>query len=271
MKFLLGLSLSLCLLAQSTPTRETLLRQRVDEFWKAFLDGKYRRADSLVLEDDKDAFFSWPKKKIFKIETSQVKFTEDGKMAEVMTPVETDEMMVGVGQLRITRPVLTYWKLAEDNWWWFAPKDVVREGGPFGKMLINPSGQPENAQTPIPRAAPVGPTVAELWTKVMPNKTELAFALDRPGTATVEFRNDMPGRVGLLLDIPPREEFMASYEPKDIPGGGVGVLTIQYKPIASALPLKPGVYEFRATVAQTGKTHTIRVTMLDKPAASKPR
>ncbi len=270
MRLLLGLTLSASIWGQEIATRETLLRERINEFWKSFESGQYRKADLLVQEEDKDAFFSWPKKKIFKIETSQVKFTEDGKVAEVMTPVETDEFMVGVGQMRITRPVLTYWKLADNTWWWYLPKNIIRDT-PFGPMNLGGADALKNGSVRMPASATVGPTAADLWKKVLPNKTELQFQLNQASSGAIEFKNDLPGAVGLLLDVPAREEFQVSVSPKEIPRGGVGVVTVKFTPTppGASVPLQPGVYELRVTVAQTGKTHTIRLRMEDPAKAAR--
>jgi hypothetical protein len=238
------------------------LRERVTQFWKAFEEGKYRKADALVLEDDKDDFFSWSKKQIFKQEKSDIKFSEDGKLAEVMTPVDTDEFMVGVGQMRITRPVLTYWKLADGNWWWFHPKNVTRET-PFGKMILGGERDAARGTVDVARVMSKGPTIAELMEKVKANKSELKFQVKQASTQTVEFQNGLPGTVALILDIPPREDFSVTVDPKEIPRGGTGVVIVKYTPgpEGSRQPARPGVYDLRVTVAQTGKTHTIKLTV----------
>jgi hypothetical protein len=246
--------------AQQAPSKEELLRARVNEFWKAFEEKKYRKADALVLEPDKDDFFSWSKKPIFGQQKSDIKFSEDGKLAEVMTPVETDEFMVGVGQMRITRPVLTYWKFEEDNWWWFHPKNIVRDT-PFGKMILGGTTDASGGTRSVNVAIAKGPTLEELWKKVQPNKTEISFQAAKPGEQTIEFFNGMPGSVSLILDVPPREEFHVTVDPKEIPRGATGVVTVKFTPDAAGnqVPFKPGVYDLRVTVSQTGKTHTIKM------------
>jgi hypothetical protein len=246
--------------AQQAPSREDLLRGRVSEFWKAFEEKKYRKADALVLEEDKDDFFSWSKKQIFAQQKTDIKFSEDGKMAEVMTSVDTDEFMVGVGSMRITRPVLTYWKFQDDNWWWFAPKNMVRDS-PFGKWITGGQRDAANPNTSITAMMAKGPNIEDLWKKVMPSKTELSFKASAKGEDSIEFKNELPGDVSLILDIPPREEFEVSVDPKVVPRSGTGVVTVKFTPAApgTRVPFQPGVYDLRVTVAQTGKTHTIKL------------
>jgi hypothetical protein len=260
MKLLAGLLVGLCLMGQ---TREEALRGRVTQFWKAFEEAKYRKADALVLDEDeaKESFFSWPKKQIFKQEPSEVKFSEDGKMARVMTPVETDEFMVGVGRMRTIRPVITFWKLDGDQWWWFQPKNQIIEG-PFGKWALGPTTDPTKPPTENFPAARPRITLEELWKLVTPDRTELKFDIAKAGQQEIQFKNGMSGMIGLILDVPPREELSVSVDPKEIPRGSVGVVTVKYTPMpaGTVVPMKPGVYDLRVTVAQTGKTHTIKLT-----------
>lgn len=260
MKLLLAMVAVGVVLAQQPASREELLRARVSEFWKAFEEKKYRKADVLVLEEDKDDFFSWSKKQIFAQHKSEIKFSEDGKLAEVMTPVDTDEFMVGVGSMRITRPVLTYWKYQDDSWWWFSPKNVVRDS-PFGKWITGGQKDAAQANTSITAMMSKGPSIEDLWKKVQPSKTELTFRLAAKGEGSIEFRNDMPGEIALILDVPPFPEFDVSADPKTIPRGGTGVVTVKYTPVDPGVqvPMKAGVYDLRVTVAQTGKTHTIKL------------
>ncbi len=260
MKLLLALVAVGLVFAQQPVSREELLRARVSEFWKAFEEKKYRKADALVLEEDKDDFFSWSKKQIFAQQKSDIKFSEDGKLAEVMTPVDTDEFMVGVGSMRITRPVLTYWKFQDDSWWWFSPKNVVRDS-PFGKWITGGQKDAAQANTSITAMMAKGPSIEDLWKKVQPNKTELTFKATAKGEGAIEFKNEMPGEIALILDIPPFVEFEVSADPKIVPRGGTGVVTVKYTPAAPGthVPMKAGVYDLRVTVAQTGKTHTIKL------------
>ncbi|MDX2266471.1 MAG: hypothetical protein NW208_00060 [Bryobacter sp.] len=258
--FLLAIGL---LGAQEAGTRESLLRERVTEFWKAFEETKYRKADLLVREEDKDDFFSWHKKPIFKQEKSDVKFSEDGKFAQVMTPVETDEFMVGVGRMRIMRPILTHWKLEAGTWWWFQPKSSIVEG-PFGKWDYGKkTGDGSGNAVPLTTALSRAPKFEDLQKLVTPNKTNVTFSLKNGGQDTIEFRNALPGRVSLLIDQPSREEFQVSVDPKEIPRDGTGVVTVKYTPIpnSTVVPLTAGIYDLRITVAQTGKTFTIQMKL----------
>jgi hypothetical protein len=96
---------------------------------------------------------------------------------------------------------------------------------------------------------------------VQPNKTELTFKATAKGEGSIEFKNEMPGEIALILDIPPFVEFEVSADPKTVPRGGTGVVTVKYTPAAPGthVPMKAGVYDLRVTVAQTGKTHTIKL------------
>jgi hypothetical protein len=113
------------LVGQETPSREEVLRARVISFWKAFEEKKFRKADALVLEADKDDFAAWGKRQIYSQQKSEIKLSEDGKVAEVLTPVETDKLIKfesGAAAVRSTQPVRTFWKFENGSWWWFQPK-----------------------------------------------------------------------------------------------------------------------------------------------------
>jgi hypothetical protein len=240
------------------PEVEAALKARVGKFWDGFVQGKYRLSDAYVADSAKEDFFSWPKKKIKGYTVDAINYTESGREARVMTLVDTSMAMMGVGAMDIKQPVETWWKQEEGEWFWFLPKNQVRET-PFGKMESNPqSGEAALAPTGMMGTMP---DLNKLMSLVKPDRQAVKFELGKAGSEKIEFTNGMPGTVVLTIDTPPGEEITYMLNSKTLPRGGKGYLTINYEPGKLKEKFTRVV---RVGVAQTGKLYPIQVTVEPK-------
>jgi len=241
--------------AKVAPDLEAALKARVGKFWDGFVQGRYRLSDAYVAESAKEDFFSWPKKKIKGYTVDAIHYTESGREARVVTLVDTTMAMMGVGAMDIKQPVETWWKQEEGEWFWFLPKNQLRET-PFGKMESNPkSGEAALVPTGMMGAAL---DLNKLMALVKPDRQNVKFELGKPGSEKIEFTNGMPGTVALTIDTPPGEEITYSLSSKTIPRAGKGYLTIRYEPGNLKEKFTRVV---RVGVAQTGKMYPIQISV----------
>lgn len=241
--------------AKVSPEREAALKLHVSKFWDGFVAGKYRESDKYVAEDSKEEFFSWPKKKIKGYVIDQILYTAGGKEAKVLSLVDTTMAMLGVGTMDIKQPVETWWKEEENEWFWFQPKNQIRET-PFGRMESNR----ESGSAPLSVAGQfnVKPDINALLSSVKPDRQQVNFNLGVEKVEVVKFTNSLPGTVTLTLDSPVSDELKFELSSASISRDGTSNLTITYKP-------KPAGYGEKITksarvgVVQTGKVYEIKV------------
>lgn len=245
------------------PEKEAELKTRVSKFWDGFVAGKYRTSDAYVSDESKEEFFSWPKKKIKGYTIDRILYVKDGKSAKVLTFVDTTLAMMGVGSMDIKQPVETWWREEEDGWFWFQPKNELRDT-PFGKMETNA----KSGDVPLIPTGGINwnPDLNALMNSVKPDRVEVQFVDGQAGTEVVSFANGMPGVVAFTIDSPPAEDITFELKSKTVPRGGVGQLVIAYKPAGkSASITEPVTKIVRVGVAQTGKLYPIRVVVKPKP------
>ena len=244
------------------PEREAELKARVSKFWDGFVAAKYRASDAYVSDESKEEFFSWPKKKIKGYTIDQIFYVEGGKQAKVVTLVDTNLAMMGVGSMDIKQPVETWWRDEDGVWFWFQPKNQMRET-PFGKMESNA----KSGEAPLATANSmyVPPDLKALMSSVKPDREEVRFVLGEEKVETVNFQNGLPGVVTLTIDSPPAEDITFELTSKTIPKGAAAALVVNYKPTAKpAADAEQVVKVVRVGVAQTGKMYAIRVVLEPK-------
>ena len=240
-----------------SPAKEAALKARVGKFWDGFALGKFRQSDAYVSEESKDDFFSWPKKKIKGYKIDKVFYADAGKAAKVVTYVDVNMALMGVGSMEVKQPIETWWRLEKGLWFWFQPKNQTRQT-PFGQMESNPAAG-EAPLVPTGQATQI-PNLDALRTMVKPDRTELHFTLGEPKVETIHFANGMPGTVSLALDTPPSDVFSFQLSPRMVPRDTSASLIVTYKPTTKpADDAEPVVKVVRVSIAQTGKLYEIKL------------
>lgn len=240
-----------------SPAVETALKLRVAKFWDGFALGKFRLSDAYVSEESKDDFFSWPKKKIKGYKIDKVFYADAGKAAKVVTYVDVNMALMGVGSMDVKQPIETWWRLEKGLWFWFQPKNQTRQT-PFGKMESDPASG-EAPLVPTGQATQI-PTLETLRAMVKPDRSELHFTLGEPKVETIKFANGMPGTVSLALDTPPSDELSFELTPRMVRRDTSASLIVTYKPtIKPADDADPVIKVVRVSIAQTGKLYEIKL------------
>jgi hypothetical protein len=241
---------------KASPESEAKLKATVSKFWDGFVAAKFRQSDMQVCESAKDDFFVWPKKQIRGYKIMSIYYSDE-KTAKVVANAATDMSMMGVGKMDIDQPIETWWKIDGENWCWFKPANEIRQT-PFGPMQSNVG----SGQTPlVPNGQIVTPPDQEtIYNAVKPDKTEVRFALGKPGEAVIEVRNSLPGTVGISLDVPPGDDLSFELGSRQIQRNGITKLTIRYQPKTQpAAESEVIVKQARLGIPQTGKIYNIRV------------
>jgi hypothetical protein len=217
------------LFQKAPPEVDEALRARVTKFYQAHVDGKYRRADEVVAEDSKDAFFEARKPHYRKFELSRILYSDEFRKAKVTVICGTD-MLIPLGGMRIPAnvPITTTWKLVDGQWFWYIEPDTGRET-PWGTMKPGPEPAAGASAMPPP-PLPKGNELGALSGMVRVDKSEVRLPADTPGDAEVQVSHRMPGTVSLAMETPTVPGLEVKLDRRELKPGETARLSIHYAP-----------------------------------------
>lgn len=148
--------------AQDTAAGEQQLRQRVEEVYRLFVSGEWRKVEQYVSEDARDLWFAQPKSGIEGFQIKDIKIDPDGKRADVI-------VMATFRVAQVPDPVTMAqrgeWVL-DDGVWYLKVKKV-----PSLYDMFKATGAPSGPQSPfvfeqnpvrLPKTEDGSPTVVRI-------------------------------------------------------------------------------------------------------------
>lgn len=184
---------------KAPPAIDAALRARINVFYQAHVDGKYRLAEPVVAEESKDIFFAMAKPKYLGFEIVRISYTDDKfQTAEAVVNCQANWFLRGEN-LKMNMPATSQWKVVDGQWYvWFAP--VTERKTPFGIMHPGPDGGDGKGGGP---AMPADPKVLaqRILDSVRADKTELMLSSYESVTGEVKVTNGMQGPIKLSVDL----------------------------------------------------------------------
>jgi hypothetical protein len=214
------------LFSKAPPDVDTALRVRIGKFYQAHVDGKPRLAEEFVAEESKDQFYNSKKPKYLSFEILKLDYSENFTKATVTTLVETFVPMVGFANKPMKLPLLSFWKIENQQWCWYLDLE---------KMSITPFGKMGTSPGPAPNAPPPdlskGPDVNAVMRQVTADKTSVVFKRGEASTGEVTITNSMPGSVTVALPDQPLPGIDVSLPVKQLKAGQKAAVVIRYTPL----------------------------------------
>src|SRR5271169_3408696 len=136
---ILGLAQNSEQLDKAPPEVEEALRARVDEYYHAFMEGKFKKAYLLVAEDSADAFLEADKQQYKACETIKIRYSDNFTKATVVESCKGEWKWHGT-VTPTTFPVTSSWKIEDGKWCWsyVKPTQVPSPFSPTGFVPIPP-------------------------------------------------------------------------------------------------------------------------------------
>jgi hypothetical protein len=181
---------------KAPPEVEQALRARVDHFYQAHKESKWRRADEVVHESAKDTFFGAEKVAFRDYKVVSITWDEGYKKARVVVDIDTDFFFPGFGKMAVNRPLASSWMIDAGQWWWYVLQTDDKHG-PFGMRPTDGSGERPSLDK-VWDANAVTPD--QIRKSVRADKNEVTLASHEPSHAEVTIRSVFPGPVTLRLD-----------------------------------------------------------------------
>ncbi|MDZ4799548.1 MAG: hypothetical protein SGI92_15405 [Bryobacteraceae bacterium] len=210
---------------KAPPEIDKALRERVDIFIQAHIEGKFRRAEQVIHADSQDEFYNAEKQRLISYQITKITYSEKFTHATVMSDVELDWATPRTGKIRVKPPMKSVWKLENGQWWWYAPPRVKWET-PFGEMRPAPETAP---------GAPVAPQIRmvdpnAILARVQADKSEIKLDSVKASEDSAHISADIPGEVRLEVQPHRIPGLTVSFENQTIRQGSPATIRFKYTP-----------------------------------------
>jgi hypothetical protein len=193
---------------KAPPPIDEALHARIDQFYRAFMAGKFREAYPLVAEDSQDAFMESSKDAYKACETLKVRYSDNFTKASVLESCKGEWRWHGQ-TIPTQIPLSTNWKIVDGQWYWtyvkptyaanpFSPTGFVRI--PDAKEIAAGGPRPVVPQMPTDGAA----FMRDVLAKVKIDKTTITLRSSVSSHEEVHVRNEMPGTISISVDTLPQ-------------------------------------------------------------------
>jgi hypothetical protein len=218
---------------KAPPPIDEALRARVDQFYEAFMAGKFREAYPLVAEDSQDAFMESSKDAYKACETIKIRYSENFTKATVLESCKGEWRWHGQ-TIPTQMPLTTNWKVVDGKWFWsymkptfapnpFSPTGFVRI--PDEKEIAAGS-KPAGPQVPVdPRAFARG-----VLSQVTVEPSLITLQTSESSHAEVRVRNSMPGSISISVDNLPQPGLKITPAKTQLDAKEETVVTFAYRP-----------------------------------------
>ncbi len=196
------------LFEKAPPPIDEALRARINQFYSAYMAGKFRDAYPLVAEDSQDAFMESSKDTFKACETLKIRYSENFTRASVLETCKGEWRWHGQ-TIPTQIPLSTNWKIIDGQWFWtyvkptyaanpFSPTGFVRI--PDEKEIA--AGGPRTALPQIPTDSAA--FMRGMLAKVKVDKNSITLRSSVSSHEEVHVRNEMEGTISISVDQLPQ-------------------------------------------------------------------
>ncbi|MCS7025597.1 MAG: hypothetical protein NZV14_12425 [Bryobacteraceae bacterium] len=244
---------SLELFSKAPPEIDQALRERVQKFYQAHQEGKFRLADQYVSEASKDTFFEAEKRRCRKFEIVKVSYEADFTRARVVISCETEMLLPPKGLMQVTMPLASSWRVESGQWFWFV--EPRGKESPFGLMK---AGEGPATDLQLPK----GPTPADLRKMIEVEPRELRLSPEEGLVRSLRITNHMQGVVELRLEPLNAPDLKARLDRNQLKPEESATLTIEFTPDKTRLRPAGTTEEVRFAVLPLNQQMAVRLTFL---------
>jgi hypothetical protein len=179
------------------------LRARIDQYYHAFMAGKYKDAYVLVADESQDAFLEADKEQYRGCETIKIRYSDNFTKASVVESCQGEWKWHGV-ITPTTFAIPSSWKIVDGKWFWLYVRPV-KAPFPFSPtgFITVPPAEAEAAKDAT--AASIVPkdlraTAQGILSKVTVDKQTVYIPPDESSHDVIRVHNAMPGVIKLQMD-----------------------------------------------------------------------
>ncbi len=243
---------------KAPPGVEDALRERVNAFYKTWMEGKFRAAEKFVAEDAQDFYYQMQKQKFGGCEIIRIKYERDFNDA-IVTVACKGKWNIQGQELDTTLAHTDFWSIEKDLWVWTTkqPKSVQTPFGTSNYSNIEGSGKMFNAETGIPKDFnSLGQAILK---QVSIDKDAVKLSSFEKSSAVITIKNGINGYIDVSATADNAPKGMTlTFDKTKIPGNSEAKLTISYDP-KDDKAAKAGA-AVRITVEQTSRVYVVGVS-----------
>lgn len=247
------------LMAQAPPHVDKALRDRINRFYLLHQQKQWRAADALVHAESKDAFFSLEKSAFRGFKIVRIAYRENFTNATVVVDIDTDMFFPGFGLMQVNRPLTSFWRFDQNEWWWHVVPVDCKET-PWNLMYCGggPPDIPDGGR--VAAGLPDFPKVlADLKSRIKVDKTEILLPRHEAAEAEVVIANHWESSVHLTVDFPALTGLSLQLDNPHLPSGETTKLRIASRPRPPDAVPGPSQLTARLTVAETGTVIELKI------------
>jgi hypothetical protein len=188
------------LLDKAPPAIDEALRARVDQFYQAFVAGKYKDAYLLVEDASQNAFLEADKQQYRGCETLRTRYSDNFTKAVVVVSCRSEWKWHGI-VTPTTFPITSHWVIENGMWCWHYVKPTQIQF-PFSPTGFVPVPTEETEVKPGAPAIPADMQGAarNILAQVSLDKRAVHVRPDQSSEDVIHVRNGMPGMITLTLE-----------------------------------------------------------------------
>ena len=245
------------LFEKAPPGVDEALRQRVDAFYKTWVEAKFRAGEKYVADDAQEVYYSMQKQKFGGCEIIKVKYERDFNDA-IVTVACKGKWNIQGKELDSILAHTDFWSIEKELWVWTL-KPVKTVETPFGTSHygnIEGSTGLFNKETGLPKD--FNALGGEILKQVSVDKQQVQLSSFEKATAVVTIKNGLNGYTDIRADADNAPlGFTMKLDKTKIPAYGEAKLTLSYEPKDKSAKATATV---RITVEQTSKVFPVVVT-----------
>ncbi len=215
---------------EAPPEVDAALRARINTFYQAHVDGKFRLADQVVADDSKDLFFAAPKQRYSSFSITRINYSDHFTKADAVVMCGGEWLARGQ-RMKVNMALPSKWKLENGQWFWYA-EPVTEVKTPFGTMHSGSSPAETGKSSAMP-AIPADPQAAAraILAAVKTDKRELMLSSYEKVEGEVKITNGLMGPIKLRADIDGRFPGLTfELDKSELKAGEVATLKITCDP-----------------------------------------
>jgi hypothetical protein len=256
---------------------EQALRARVDQYYQAFVAGKFKQAYLLVADDSQDAFLEADKQQYKACEILRIRYSPDFTKAVVVESCKSEWKWHGIVS-PTTFATTSNWEVVDGQWYWHyvKPTQVMSPFSPSGFVPI-PSGDTEPKKDAPAATIPsdMKGVAQGILALVSLDKQAVRLSQDQPSRDVVRVRNGMPGMITLKLDDPKIPGLKITVGKMQLQAHEETTVLFEWRPDDPALQCQDCAKNIRNStialqVVQTGRVLPITISFEHGPAAGRP-
>jgi len=186
-------------LDKAPPAIDEALRARVDQYYHAFMVGRFKDAYVLVADDSQDAFLEADKQQYKACETIKIRYSANFTKATVVESCKGEWKWHGQ-VTPTTFPVTSSWKIEDGKWCWsyVKPTQVPSPFSPTGFVPIPPDTPQPKDGIGVPKD--MRAAAQSILSKVSVDRQYVRLRPDESSQDVIHVRNGMPGVIKLQMD-----------------------------------------------------------------------